>query len=160
MPHRLLALLDHPAEHIVAMFGTLMATITSSLVLMADDSNPSQTDEIRLLLMPLIGALISTTGGLLFAPREAPRKLAGRSIFSVAIGTALPVTFGFVSDYGKLMAAHPVALFLAGLTVPIPVFILIRPLVDRLFADADKIADVAVNKVLERAHLSPEDEEN
>lgn len=154
MPHRLLALLDgHHADHFIAMFGTLLATVTSFMLMLADGASTPANDEIKLLLMPLIGALVATTGAYLLSPKEDARKLAGRSIYSVAIGTALPVTIGFVSDYGRQMASHPVALFLAGIIATTIVFIVIRPIIDKLFARSSAIAAAALDAAQNAAHL-------
>lgn len=154
MPHRILALLDgHHADHFIAMLGTLLATATSFLLMLADGAPTPANDEIKLLLMPLIAALVATTGAYLLSPKEDTRKLAGRSIYSVAIGTALPVSIGFVSDYGRQMAGHPVALFLAGIIATTIVFIVIRPIIDKLFARSGAIADVAIDAAQNAAHL-------
>ena len=154
MPHRLLALLDgHHADHFIAMFGTLLATATSFLLMLADGANTPANDEIKLLLMPLIGALVATTGAYLLSPKEDTRKLAGRSIYSVAIGTAFPVTVGFISDYGKSMAGHPVALFLVGIIATTVVFVVIRPIIDKLFARSGAIADATLDTAQNAAHL-------
>lgn len=143
MPQRLLALLDgHHADHLVAMLGTLAATVFSTLLMLADSEPLSpEAQEVRLLLMPMIGALVGATGAYLLSPKEEPRKLAGRSIYSVAIGTALPVTFGMVSDYGKAMSTHPVALFLAGIIGTTIVFAVIKPLITKLHSRSSGLAD-------------------
>lgn len=154
MPHRIIALLDgHHADHFIAMFGTLIATVTSFLMMLADGPPTPANDEIKLLLMPLIGSLVATTGAYLLSPKEDTRKLAGRSIYSVAIGTALPVTAGFVSDYGRAMAGHPVALFLVGIIATTVVFVIIRPIIDKLFARSGAIADAALDAAQHAAHL-------
>ena len=116
----------------------MLATIvTASLTAVVT----AEQAEIRLLLMPLVGALVGTTGMILLAPSvEDRRRIAGRGLFSIAIGSGAPVLFGFVTDYGRAMAGHPVALFMFGIMASMVVFAVSRPLAEALFARSRGIA--------------------
>lgn len=155
MPHRLLLLLDqHYADSLVAMLTTLLATTFSAAMLAADTGLSAETTEIRLLLMPLIGALVGTTGMVLLAPmREDRRRVAGRAILAVAFGAGAPVVIGITSSYGRLMAGHPVALWLVGLIVAMIIFALARAVAERLFARADDLAERIVDAGEQATHL-------
>ena len=155
MPHRLLALLDSAhIDNLVAMLGAILTTSTASFALLAEAAPGTSTDELRMLLVPILGSIIASTGAFMLRPsNEAPRKTAGRAIYSVAIGSSGPVAFSFFSDYGKQVAEHPVSLFLAGMLVTTLVYILIKPIIDKLFSTADDMSGAVIDEAMKRLHL-------
>lgn len=163
MPHRFLAIItEGHVEQMRVMIGAILATLTSIPVLFVDSGvgvEVSANEEVRLLIMPLLGAMVATVGAYLLSPSEEPRKLAGRSVYSMGIGTAAPVGLGFMTSYGQEMSKHPVSLFLAGIGGATVVFILIRPLIDRLHKNSKPLADAAISMASKAVHLpQPEDQ--
>lgn len=144
MPNRFLPFAEHSLEIFVT---TICGAITAMAGVLAEGS-PSPSDEVRLMLMPAIGALFATLAMMCFSPaNETRQSLAGRAIISVLFGAGGPVVVGFFSEYGKTLAQHPVALLLAGAALAFCIFPFSRPLAARLYSRSPDLADQVIDRI-------------
>lgn len=144
----------HSFNNLVVIAGTLLASIFSTTLLLADSSPSAETNELRLLLLPLLGSLIASAGAYMLAPKEEIRKVAGRCIYAVACGTTAPVIYGATTASGALLLQHPVAMFLAGLVATTVFYIFLKPIIERMFTSAPQVADSAIEQAKRRIGLT------
>lgn len=144
----------HYLDNLVAMVGALLFSAFSTTLLLAESAPGAETNELRLLLLPLLGSLIASLGAYMLAPKEEPRKVVGRCIYAVACGTTAPVIYGSTTASGALLLQHPVAMFLAGLLATTVFYIFLEPIIERMFTSAPQVADSAIEQAKRRIGLT------
>lgn len=92
---------------------TVMVASTSAATLMV--TTPATTDELRLLLVPLIGAVISSGGMIMLNPKPETRQIVvGRSLIALFLATITPQIFALWFTSTATFLSHPVVLLGAG----------------------------------------------
>ena len=120
---------------------TLFVTVTGAAVATEPVLDPVAT-EVRMLLFPLIGAMMATLAMFMLAPkREDTRRVFGRCIVSVSVGSPGTVAACYCAPYGELMIGHPMMMFLHGLGLAALAYVISRALAERAMAKADTVAE-------------------
>ncbi len=141
MPHPFYATLDT----VVATVVTVSSALATWLLMVVSPEH--DVDEIRLLLVPLIGALISSGGMIMLNPTPETRRIViGRAVFSLFLGTVTPQLCALLFTSWATFLAHPVVLLAAGGIGSIFFYALSRPFTERLYVRSRVIADIAVAK--------------
>lgn len=152
MPHRLAI-----ATEAVLGFITLLATAASS-ELMITEAARSDVEELRMLLLPLIGSLIMSGGMIMLNPSPETRQVTiGRAIIALFLGAAMPQVLALVHPKMAGVVNHPVLLLVAGGLISSLVFILAKPFVQGFYRRSQRIAEEQLEH-LERRYL-PRDED-
>ena len=152
MPHRLAI-----ATEAVLGFITLLATAASS-ELMITEAARSDVEEMRMLLLPLIGSLIMSGGMIMLNPSPETRQVTiGRAIIALFLGASMPQVLALVHPRLAGMVDHPVLLLVAGGMISSLIFILSRPFVQGFYRRSQRIAEQQLEQI-ERRYL-PRDEE-
>lgn len=152
MPHRLAI-----ATEAVLGFITLLATAASS-ELMITEAARSDVEELRMLLLPLIGSLIMSGGMIMLNPSPETRQVTiGRAIIALFLGASMPQVLALVHPRLAGMVDHPVLLLVAGGMISSLIFILSRPFVQGFYRRSQRIAEQQLEQI-ERRYL-PRDEE-
>ena len=152
MPHRLAI-----ATEAVLGFITLLATAASSEIMITEAAR-SDVEEMRMLLLPLIGSLIMSGGMIMLNPSPETRQVTiGRAIIALFLGASMPQVLALVHPRLAGMVDHPVLLLVAGGMISSLIFILSRPFVQGFYRRSQRIAEQQLEQI-ERRYL-PRDEE-
>ncbi len=128
----------------VAATVTAATTVILSLV-------PDPTDELKLLLVPLIGALLASLPTILLYPERETRPIVfGRAGLALIISTLLPQTLAIIFSSTSTFFAHPVIGLLAGVLGYILIYFLIRPLFEGLYRRRKAIAEAVIEQGQQR----------
>lgn len=148
MPARIFHVLDT----VIACSTVLVSASASALLHAAvTTGTESQMQELYLLLLPLIGALILSGGAIMLNPApEKRRTVIGRAAVALFFGSVVPSVLALFHPAIKEIMLHPVVLLFMGGCVGMLVYIVSRPLFERLFARADVIADDIEKRIEER----------
>lgn len=147
MPHRLY----HVLESVLGLV-TLLAT-TASSELMISEAASGDVDELRLLLLPLIGSLIMSGGMIMLNPSPETRQVTiGRAIIALFLGASMPQVLALVHPRLAGMVDHPVLLLVSGGMISSLIFILSRPFVQGFYRRSKRIAEQRLDQ-LERHYL-------
>lgn len=143
MPDRTYIILDATIALITTM-TTIMTAVLAQIV--------PHGEELQNLLVPLVGAMISSGGMVLLYPeREARKVIIGISAFSLFFGCALPQVIPLVFEGTSKFFEHPVIQLLAGAIAALLVFVLIKPIVLNLVRRSNRLAnsllDAAENRI-------------
>lgn len=92
---------------------TVMVASTSAATLLA--TSPASSEELRLLLVPLIGAMIASGGMIMLNPKPETRKIVvGRSLIALFLATISPQIFALWFTSTAVFLSHPVVLLGVG----------------------------------------------
>lgn len=127
------------------LFGTIILGSATSLL-----ASTPEDIEMRLLLLPLIGASLLGWATIMMNPQKETRNLTiGRSIFALFIGTLMPSFAALFHRDIQTLVYQPVLLLLVGGTTSMVVYILskyfVRHLYERAERDAVKLADAGMD---------------
>jgi len=137
----------------IAFVGLSLISLASSGALLGDATAlpPMEQAALQWLLLPLIGALFSSVCAMLLNPRPEARKMVlARSIFGVAIGTAIPKILSVVHPSLVSLSLDPAIAFMSGFFVCMGAYIIARPFVEKLYARSGDIAEDLANGVESR----------
>lgn len=152
-------LLDKSSNHYKAMQqyigGTMAETAvaTTTMVgmiaakLLFSDGDEESILAMRWFLLPLLGSMVASCGAILLNPRpEDKRIVVGRSIFAMAIGTAVPKVASLIisKDTWPWLAGiyvDPFVIFMAGFIIAVCSYVLSRPFVEKFYNRSDSYAD-------------------
>lgn len=135
MPHRAAA---HVLDAVVVGTVSVLAAATPLLAVTGD----AQADnEMRLLLLPLIGAVLASGGLIMLNPNPETRRITiGRSIFGLLVGVISPQIIGMLHPALADLALRPMVLVAAGAVFAALAFVLSRPFTSEFYARAEGIA--------------------
>jgi len=158
MPHRFLPIID-------TLMSTVMALIASSSTLILAQSaaveGPSKIDSIFLLLLPLIGALLVSIGVINLNPKQEEReKIIGRSTIAVFFSAVGPSSIALLHPSLKIITEFPVLLLLAGGLIFGLIYILSRPIVEKIYNRSSSIAENAINAAQYKFFTKSKEERN
>lgn len=144
MPHRL-------SHHLLEAVIWVVTTATTAIVPVLAETVPvEQTIEMRLLLIPLVGAMIIAGGMIMLNPKpETKRIVVGRALFALFFGTLLPQLVSYFVPVLKDVALKPAFLLALGGCVAGVAYVLSKPFCGRLYQRADHIADQQVKRLEE-----------
>jgi hypothetical protein len=146
MPHRIPHVLDS-----VMLAITTIVTAAGSQLLIADASTVAAGNELKLLLLPLIGALIMSGGCIMLNPSpEDRRKTIGRGIIALFFGAAGPQVIALTHPAFAVLTSHPVVLLVAGAVVSFICYVLSRPFVEGAFKRSNIISSAALDELQRR----------
>ena len=132
------------ADHIEALAAPLVVTLTAALggsALLAE-AEMGPLVELRLAILPFIGSTMVALGLILINSRpETRRKVAGRAILASAFASTLPGSMALLWPSLNIITSHPLLLLDAGGLICAIAYPLAGPLVSKLFARSDKLAD-------------------
>lgn len=119
---------------------TTLATAASALILgSAEDA--AQLAELKLLLLPFIGALVMSGGIIMLNPAAETRKITvGRGIIALFCGVLGPQLIGLIHPSLATLSVKPIAHIAAGGVIAGLAYILSKPFTAQLYKRADGIA--------------------
>lgn len=156
MPHRFLA------PYIDAVVGTITTAATTLIasLLISESSGtlPRDVNELRMLLLPLLGGLIMSGGLMMLNPNPETRRITiGRGIIALFLGSAVPSIFALIYPPLEYVVIHPIALlFWGGIATGI-IYVLSRPFTARLYERSDAISRRLEHQLEKRLHQELDD---
>lgn len=147
MPDRLFPLID-----MLAVACLTLITGVSGTILAVDAEAPGAgSDELRLLLVPSVGAaIVSFVMFMWYLEWSSRRVMIGRFVISLMFGSGIPVAAGALSERAAAMAHHPVLLGLAGGITAALVFLLAKAVTDAIQNRSQRIGRQAVEQFEKR----------
>lgn len=141
MPHRISPIID-------SVVATFVVSITSILtLLMAISTNTPDAEELKLLLIPLIGSMIVSGGAIMLNPTLEDRKVVvGRSVVALFFGAITPQCVAIVFPNYATVLSHAVILFGFGGAAAGVVYILSRPLFEGAYRRSRVTAEFILRK--------------
>ena len=135
----------------IVIGATTLATAVSTIIL-ADGANEVQ--ELRLLLLPLLGAVIISGGMVMLNPTPETRRITiGRSIFALFFGALSPSMIAAIHPALADIGLRPVALLIVGGVISALVFVLSKPFTRQMYERAESVAKREVERL--EAKYSP-----
>lgn len=126
---------------------TVVAAVTQ--IVLGTVSDPE--GELRLLLLPLLGAVLSSGGVIMLNPKPETRRIViGRSIFALLAGVLAPQIVALVHPSLASVAVKPAVLVLLGALFAVLGYVLSKPFCKHLYARAEGIAQRGVDELEER----------
>lgn len=145
MPHKTLMYFDT----IGAAVATLVTTMSSWLLILT--AQPGDVEELKQLLLPLIGAMIVSIGMVMLNPvPEVRRIVVGRAVFALFLGTLTPQLISLWFTGLTPILSHAVPLLGAGGIAGAFFYVLSLPFCARLYSRSEAIAAAAVQKAEEK----------
>lgn len=127
--------------------GITVVTTAMATALLTITTAPVASEELQLLLLPLIGALIASGGMIMLNPTPETRRIViGRAVFSLFLGTVSPQITALALPSWATFLSHPVVLLAAGGVLSMIFYALSRPFTERLYVRSKDIADAAVSR--------------
>lgn len=124
-------------DSLVFAITTICAAATNALLA---EAPATDLHELRLLLLPFIGALVASGGMIMFNPEPETRRIViGRSIFALFAGACGPSIAGMIHPVMEQL--RPVAMLVSGAGIAGLVFVLSRPFCRKLYERADRLAE-------------------
>ncbi len=128
----------------VAAIVTAASTVVLALV-------PDPTDELKLLLMPLIGALLASAPTIMLYPERETRPIViGRAALAFVLATLLPQTIAIIFTSTSSFFAHPVIGLGSGVVGYILIYIPIRSAFEGLYRRRKAIAEAVIEQGQQR----------
>jgi Na+/phosphate symporter len=139
----------------IAVFAMVIVPSGSALLLAnTPGASVENSIELQLLLLPLIGAVLSSGGLIMLNPTPETRRIViGRSIFALLAGVMVPQILGMIYPPLASVAVKPAVLVLAGAVFATVAYVLSKPFTRELYARADRVAKAQVAKL--EANYSP-----
>lgn len=124
---------------LVIAVTTICGLATNAIL---SDAAVTTTDlsELRLLLLPLMGALIVSGGMIMLNPEPETRRIViGRAIFALFLGACAPSMAGMI--HPVLEQLKPVMMLATGGAVAGLVYVISRPFTRKLYERAERMAE-------------------
>jgi hypothetical protein len=97
-------------------------------------------NELRLLLIPLIGSMLVSGGMIMLNPHPETRRIViGRSIFALFAGVVAPQLLGFVHPAIQAVALRPIMMLVIGGASSGLAYAISRPFCSGLYARAERV---------------------
>jgi Na+/phosphate symporter len=143
--------LPHCVDVIVVGISTVTAALSSAVLAQAPADSVSQSIELQLLLLPLIGSLIISGGMIMLNPSPETRRVTiGRAMFALFFGVMVPQIIGLFHPSLHAVAVKPAVLVLAGGVISGMVYVLSKPFTRELYARAEGHAKKAADALEKR----------
>ncbi len=128
---------------------SIVTSITSAITwLLAVQSPFGMDEELKLLLLPLIGSLLSSGGMIMLNPKPETRRIViGRAMFALLFGCLSPQVSSIIFTSTEEFFAHPTILLGSGAVFSMFFYACSRPFTARLYERSQVIADYAEKKV-------------
>lgn len=144
--HRLPTVLDT----VIVLISTASTGAANLMLANAPVNEINYYNELRLLLIPLIGAMLVSGGMIMLNPQPETRKIViGRSIFSLFIASIAPQLLGYLHPAIQAVALRPVMLLAIGGATAGFVYAISRPFCAKLYENAARNAKF-INDQLEK----------
>lgn len=148
MPTRILGFID------TLIISVVTLAVATSTELLATESATGEVAELRQLLIPLIGALITSGGMIMFQIEKEPRNIVlGRAIFGLFFGSGsmqlIAVFFPSLASYIN----KPIFLLLSGGAVCMVVYAIAYAFAKGLSSRSNKFANSLLDKAERQAGL-------
>ena len=131
-----------------------LATGTAVAQLVMADPTVAQANEIRALLLPLIGSLIVGGGVIMLNPEpETKRIVIGRSLFALVFGVVGPQLLGLIHPAFEVANLRPGATILLGGIIAAIAYVLSRPACKRLYESSDRVVKEKADQI-ERKYIN------
>lgn len=136
-------------DGVVTFMLAAVPAIAARLLLVTEPT--ADIEELKLLLVPLIGALISSGGMIMLNPSPETRRIViGRAIFALLFGCATPQLLTLLHPAIAAFSRHPVVLLLGGGLAAMVFFAISKPFTNRLIIRSGAIADEAEKRLEEQ----------
>ncbi|MDB6118399.1 MAG: hypothetical protein JWO08_2180 [Verrucomicrobiaceae bacterium] len=150
MPHRLF----HVTETCLALITSLCATAGGHLMLAEAALN--EPDELRLLLLPLIGALIISGGLIMLNPAPETRRIViGRAMIALFCGAIGPQVIALVHPSLGGIIHHPALLLAAGAIIGGVVIVLSKPFAEAFYQRSQRLAEQELDRLEQKFGPNP-----
>jgi len=148
--------LHHVLDSVVlAVLG--LSTAASTVILGSADS-ADQLAEIKLLLLPFLGALIMSGGIIMLNPQVETRRIViGRSIVALFCGTLAPQIIAIVHPALASLSIKPIIQLAGGGVIACLAYVLSKPFTGQLYRRADGIAAREVQRLEDRVSPKKKD---
>lgn len=150
----------HVMDTIVTSAAALV--IAAANLLLATESVTHEVSELRILLIPFMGAVVASGGAILLNPKVETRNIViGRAMIALLVGSAGPAAVGVFFESTNWLWRAPAILLLAGAAIAGIAYVLSRPFFNNLYTRSDAIAKREVRRLehLTRQQIRDEDEE-
>jgi Na+/phosphate symporter len=124
-----------------------ISAAASTLILGTADT-AQQIAELKLLLLPFLGALVMSGGIILLNPQiETRRIVIGRSIVALFCGSLAPQLIAIIHPNLVNISIKPVAQIAIGGLIAVIAYIMSKPFTNQLYSHADGIAKDQADKL-------------
>lgn len=136
-------------SHPLSMHHTLDSVVLLTLATGAETTLLTGTDhEMRMLMLPMLGALIASGGMILLNPCPETRRIViGRSVFALLFGTCMPQIIGMFHPSLAEISLRPVVLLLIGAICAGVAYVLSRPFTEGMYKRAESVAERELNRL-------------
>lgn len=127
-----------------------LATAGSTLIIGSAETT-EQLAELRLLLLPFLGALVMSGGIIMLNPQPETRRIViGRSIIALFCGVLGPQLIGLIHPSLAAVSVKPIVEIALGGIIAGLAYIISKPFFGELYKRADNIAKTQVDRLQER----------
>ena len=129
-------------DALISHFATISLAAASAILLDVPlDHRMEDAIELRLLLIPLIGALIASGGFIMLNPNPETRRIViGRAMFAVFSGVAAPQVLSAVHPSLAALSSKPMPLLMAGGIIAGITYVLSKPFATGFYNRSERIA--------------------
>ena len=147
--------LHHLLDSVIVAVVSI-ATAASAVLLGAAET-ADQFAELKLLLLPFLGALIMSGGIIMLNPQiETRRIVIGRSIVALFCGTIAPQLIAVAHPSLASLSIKPIIQLAFGGLIACLAYVLSKPFTNQLYRRADGIAAREAQKLEERFSPKPD----
>lgn len=150
--------MSHPihciSDVLITHFAMLAAGAAS--LLLEGASGPVAADEIemRIVLLPLMGATFVSGALIMLNPQPETRRIViGRAILALFFGVVVPQLLGAINPWFLQFAKKPMPLLFAGGLIAGITYIMSKPFTRELYRRAEGKAKELVDKLEEKTKL-------
>lgn len=129
--------------HIMDTLSALSVALLAgaSNILLAMEASTNEVTDLRILLIPFMGAVVVSFACILLNPQKETRSITvGRALIALFVATSMPSAIGVFFESTKWMMDSPKILLPAGGILAFFAYILSRPFFTRAYERADAIA--------------------
>lgn len=130
-------------DAVITAVTTATTGATYALLAQVPWEDPKYYQELRMLLLPLIGAMIASGGMVMLNPHPQPetRKIIiGRAVFALFSGALAPQLIGYAHPALQSLMMRPVMMLAMGGLVAMVCFAVSKPFCRGLYERAERIA--------------------
>lgn len=148
----------HVMDTIITAGGALV--IAAANLLLATESVTHEVSELRILLIPFMGAVVASGGAILLNPKVETRNIViGRAMIALLVGSAGPAAIGAFFDSTNWLWKTPAILLLAGAAIAGIAYVLSRPFFNNLYSRSDAIAKREIRRIEQMTRHRPDRED-
>lgn len=145
MPHRAYMALDS----VIVTITSVTASVSG--LLLGDLTPVTYREELVILLLPLVGAMIISGGMIVMNPAQETRKIViGRSIFALFFGALGPTIVMLIYPPIASITVKPALLLFIGGIISGLVYVLSRPFARELYDRAERVAKAQADRLEDR----------